>query len=142
MYDQILINKLDDMLNNSYIVKTLPIIKNNEIIIKNFKIKFTNSNFYTITDESKSKIIAKVYSKSAAIALVKNFLTKENKESKIKDLDHTIEKNDIDCMYYKNTIKNTKNRTKKFATKTRLEIAKNELLSAKLSLHSFIFDNR
>ena len=55
------------------------------------------------------------------------------------DLDHVIEKNFADAMFYSHTLRTTKDEMKKDITKTRLDIAKIRTEAAKRHLDCMIF---
>ena len=90
---------------------------------------------YYIRDTSTDKILAVLTTKGAALAFVKNRLRKGQAESTIKVLDYVIAKNQIDEIFYKNTIKKTQDKEKKFVTQTRLHTARQAVSYTHLRAH-------
>jgi predicted secreted acid phosphatase len=126
-----------ELLFQNEILTSIPQVKNNQIQIKGWQIQYRD-NLYHITDQKSKRIYAKTYTKAAALAFVKAKLSKSKNELLILDLDKTIEKNSNDCVFYRNTISKVKNKSKRFSTITRLEIADQLLESAKQDLHGLI----
>ena len=110
--------------------------KNLENIIDNS----TSLNFLPIVTGNDVQINAITSTKSAALAFVTNRLRKGTQENNIKILDYVIAKNKIDEIFYKQTIRKTKNKQQKFATQTRLQIAQQDIHMARQELYGIIFD--
>ena len=62
-------------------------------------------------------------------------------EENIHRLDKTLEKNEIDSMFYRNTIEKAPEGPRKEAAIVRLEIAESNALEARHRLLGLIFDN-
>lgn len=122
------------------IVKNLPITNKDNILIGKYKVEY-NSNGYFVIDVKKNILIAETFTKSAALALIKA-LRKNDTFKHILDLDKIIEKNTIDSLFYKNTIKKTKNKDTRTATIYRLQLASMDLFYAKEELYSLVIDDK
>jgi len=122
------------------IVKNLPITNKDNILIGKYKVEY-NSNGYFVIDLKKNILIAETFTKSAALALIKA-LRKNDTFKHILDLDKIIEKNTIDSLFYKNTIKKTKNKNTRIATIYRLQLASMNLFYAKEELYSLVIDDK
>ena len=133
------IQPLENIINNSTSLSYLPVVKDKTIQVNCFVIEDKHDGYY-IRDTSTDKILAVLTTKGAALAFVKNRLRKGQAESTIKVLDYVIAKNQIDEIFYKNTIKKTQDKEKKFVTQTRLHIARQDIHMARQELHGIIFD--
>jgi len=136
-------NKLSDnfnkLINNFQTLTLLPIVNENEIKIKTFNIIIENDECL-IYDTKNNDFCVRTKSKGAAIAYVQTKLQKNNVQKRILELDNTIEKNECDMKFYKNTFKKTNNKIKKSATMHRLTMSKLIIAEARQELHSFILN--
>lgn len=131
-----IVKQLENLFDNE-ILYSIPQVNDNTIKIKNWQIVHRDGLYY-VSDIKNNRNIATTFTKAAALAIVRAKLSNNKKERYIIELDKTIEKNHIDCAFYKHTIATVKNKTKRFSTITRLEIADQILQGAKKELHSLI----
>jgi hypothetical protein len=115
-----------------------PYQKGNSLRIGKFVIRESRAGFL-VYDIEANRQIAKTFCKTAAVALAKNLNSGRNNTQKVLQLDSVIEKHYNDCVFYKNTIKKTKDELRKEITIIRYEIAKTMTSDAKKRLDSFIF---
>jgi len=130
---------LENIIDNSTSLNFLPIVTGNDVQINAYTI---NEKFdgYSVRHTKQDKIVAVTSTKSAALAFVTNRLRKGTQENNIKILDYVIAKNKIDEIFYKQTIRKTKNKQQKFATQTQLQIAQQDIHMARQELYGIIFD--
>jgi len=116
----------------------LPVVKGDQITIKNSIINI-NSDGYTVFNTHKPSKIYNAFSKSGAIALATVLNT--NKTSRIPEilnLDKDLEKHYLDSLFYKHTIDTAIDSFTKETREIRLEIALQSAKNAKRSLDRFI----
>ena len=128
------------MINEASLDETLfPIQRGNNIQIKNYRI-YTFKNKYVIKTIDTKERVAETFCKASALAIAKNLArNKHFNINQIKYLDKKIEKHFFDSLFYRNSIKNTKDIFKKNIIETRLDIAIQETAQAKNNLDRFIF---
>lgn len=115
-----------------------PLQKGNKINIGSFSIMPSSAGGYTVKCYKTNAIIAETYTKTAALAIAKTLSKKNNMVKRIMELDNIIAKNQIDCMFYKNTIKKTKNPVVFESTMFRYDICKQKTIHAREQLNKFI----
>ena len=103
LYDKAL-EQLESLLDDPYYMGKIPYKKGNSIRIGHYIIR-KNKTGYLIYDCVDNRKVDHFWSKSAALAYVKLDLDGKKLHTEIKRLDKTLEKNQIDAMFYKNTIK-------------------------------------
>ena len=118
----------------------IPYKKGNSIRIGHYIIR-KNKTGYLVYDCVDNKKVDHFWSKSAALAYVKLDLDGKKLHTEIKRLDKTLEKNQIDAMFYKNTIKKASEEIRKSSARVRLDIAEENAYNAKYRLIGLIFDN-
>ena len=133
------INTLKSIIDKSVGLSYLPVVTDTTIQINSYKIEEQIDGFY-VFDMASNNCVIVTSTKSAALAYVKNKLRKGNLHHTIKMLDYVIAKNKIDQIFYKQTLKKTKNEEQKFITQTRLQIAQQDIHMAKQELYGIIFD--
>lgn len=139
LYDKAL-EQLESLLDDPYYMGKIPYKKGNSIRIGHYIIR-KNKTGYLIYDCVDNKKVDHFWSKSAALAYVKLDLDGKKLHTEIKRLDKTLEKNQIDAMFYKNTIKKATEEIRKSSAKVRLDIAEENAYNAKYRLIGLIFDN-
>lgn len=137
MYNDKLIQDLEKIISQSDVLSIIPIQKGNSIRVGKYIVR-TNKSGHLIYDSSKNKLVATTWSKSAALALVESKINNVKNDIAIKKLDRIIEKNDLDSLFYKNTIKKTHDKVKKINAANRLDIAKLNSFSARNKLYQMI----
>lgn len=135
-----LINDLEELidlgLENSNVV--IPYKKGNSIRIKNYAIRESRKG-YMIYDCETNKQVALTYFKTSAVAIAKSLVEGKNAISKIEELDLNLLKHFNDAMFFKNTIKTTKDPDIKWTRRVRLDIAIAKSKEIKQDLDRFIF---
>ena len=139
LYDNAL-QQLENLLNDPYYMGKIPYKKGNSIRIGHYVIR-KNKTGYLVYDVESNQRVDNFWSKPAALAYVKTKLDGKNYNADIKKLDKILEKNQIDSMFYKYTIKKAKESTRKHSAQVRLEIAEENAYNAKYRLIGLIFDN-
>tara|TARA_A100001035_G_scaffold210146_1_gene170041 strand:+ start:996 stop:1418 length:423 start_codon:yes stop_codon:yes gene_type:complete len=139
LYDKAL-EQLESLLDDPYYMGKIPYKKGNSIRIGHYIIR-KNKTGYLVYDCVDNKKIDHFWSKSAALAYVKLDLDGKKLHTEIKKLDKTLEKNQIDAMFYRNTIKKASEEIRKSSARVRLDIAEENAYNAKYRLIGLIFDN-
>lgn len=139
MFKDTIITTFQSLLSNKDALMLLPIEIDNKIKIRNYEIIFEDGQYF-IYELKKGKLCDFTWTKSAALALVKNYISNKKCDHKIKDLDYIIVKNSNDAYFYKNTIKGTRNHIARFSCQNRLDVARMDILNARKELHAIIFD--
>ena len=138
MINRQILKDLQEIIEENLDPSLFPYKKGNSIRIG--KIVIRESRFgYLVYDIESNRQIAKTFCKTAAVALAKNITKGRDNTRRVLDLDKIIEKHYNDCVFYKHTIRKTKDEFKKEITINRYEIAKNITSDAKRRLDSFIF---
>jgi len=138
MSNKILIPLLSKIMSTTTSLELLPVSIDNRTKIANYEIDFDGVSYH-VSDLQKKQLLHSVWTKMAALALVRNYQRNDKRENEIIDLDYTIGKNLNDVKFYKNTIKKTQDTIKKFSTNTRLQIAKLTIAEAQQKLLTIIF---
>ena len=139
LYDKAL-EQLESLLDDPYYMGKIPYKKGNSIRIGHYIIR-KNKTGYLVYDCVDNRKVDHFWSKSAALAYVKLDLDGKKLHTEIKRLDKTLEKNQIDAMFYKNTIKKASEEIRKSSARVRLDIAEENAYNAKYRLIGLIFDN-
>ena len=137
MINKQILEELQDIIEANLDATMFPYQKGNSVRIGKFIIRESKTG-YLIYDIEHNKQIAKTFCKTAAVALTKN-MHKGRDTKRVLDLDKVIEKHYNDCIFYKHTIRKTKDELKKEITSHRYEISKAVTYDAKRRLDSFIF---
>jgi hypothetical protein len=134
-----LTRELEYLINNNLDTSYFPYVKGKSIRIGHVIVRETKVGFFLVFDTKANKEIAKMFCKTAAVALAKNVVRDKNQIKTIKDLDKTIEKNYNDAVFHKHMMRVTKDDTKYFIAQTRYDIAAARTRDAKDKLDSFIY---
>ena len=138
MINKQILKELQEIIEDNLDPSMFPYQKGNSIRIGKFVIRDSRAGFL-IYDIESNRQVAKTFCKTAAIALAKNLTKGKDNTKRVLDLDRIIEKHYNDCVFYKNTIKKTKDELRKEVITVRYEIAKSITSDAKKRLDSFIF---
>jgi len=133
-----LINSLEEIINEGIEQMVLPYKKGNSIRIKHMIIRKSNAG-WLVYDSKCNLQIAKLFSKSSAIALAKGIAQKKDVLNQVQYADQVIKKNYIDCIFYKNILKKTNDSQRKAVIEIRCEVCLQNAQSARKSLDSIIF---
>jgi hypothetical protein len=136
-----LVKELENLINNKIDTSFFPYVKGKSIRIGHIIVRETKAKFFLVFDTKENKEIAKMFCKTSAVALAKTIAkSKEDADiNRIKQLDHTISKNFTDALFYKHTMKVTKDEIKRDVAEMRYEIAAETLWDAKGKLDTFIY---
>ena len=136
-----LAQELENLINNKIDTSYFPYVKGKSIRIGHIIVRETRARFFLVFDTKENKEVAKMFCKTSAVALAKTIAkSKEEADIKrIKELDHTISKNFTDALFYKHTMKVTKDEIKRDVAEMRYEIAAETLWDAKGKLDTFIY---
>jgi len=136
-----LVKELENLINNKIDTSYFPYVKGKSIRIGHIIVRETRARFFLVFDTKENKEVAKMFCKTSAVALAKTIAkSKEEADIKrIKELDHTISKNFTDALFYKHTMKVTKDEIKRDVAEMRYEIAAETLWDAKGKLDTFIY---
>ena len=138
MINKQIIKDLQEIIEDNLDPSMFPYKKGNSIRIGKIVIRESRAGFLVYDIESNSQI-AKTFSKSAAVAIAKSITKGRSNLQKVLELDKVIEKYYNDCVFYRYTIRKTKDDFKREITINRYEIAKSLTSDAKRRLDSFIF---
>ena len=133
--------ELENLINNTIDKSFLPYVKGKSIRIGHVIVRETKVGFFLVFDTKENTEIAKMFCKTGAVALAKSIVSKQNDaEIKIiKSLDDIISKNFNDAIFYKHTIKVTKDAIKKQVAQMRYSVARDATQHAKDKLDTFIY---
>ena len=133
--------ELENLINNTIDKSVLPYVKGKSIRIGHVIVRETRVGFFLVFDTKENTEIAKMFCKTGAVALAKSIVSKQNDaEIKIiKSLDDIISKNFNDAIFYKHTIKVTKDDIKKQVAQMRYSVARDATQHAKDKLDTFIY---
>jgi hypothetical protein len=129
---------LENLINNSLDMSFFPYVKGKSVRIKHVIVRETKFG-YLVFDTKDNKEIAKTFCKTSALALAKNVALDRNRVKEIQELDDIIQKHYNDAMFFKNTIRVTKDQDRKFVAETRYELAAAKTRDAKQRLDRIIY---
>tara|TARA_B100002019_G_scaffold274864_1_gene272218 strand:+ start:922 stop:1326 length:405 start_codon:yes stop_codon:yes gene_type:complete len=110
-----------------------PYRKGNSIRIGSIVVRESKSGHLVYCAKA-NKQIARTFSKTAAVAIAKG-----GDVNNILDLDREIMKHFNDCLFYKNTMKNSKSDVSRFVAENRYEISSDKTRQLKKKLDGYIF---
>lgn len=134
-----ILKDLEDIIDQSVIDLDVPQVTPKSIRIKNCVIRKTKHGQYIVFDIKENKSVAVTNFKYTAIALVKNFIKKRSYKD-ILELDKDLLKHYNDAVFYKNSIKNSKDVRYIEARQNRLDIAIQETSFIQKKLDKYIFN--
>ena len=137
MIDERILQQLEDIVSNSKYLAKIPYQKGNSIRIGKYVIR-KNKSGYLIYDCKTHEQKTSTWSKSAALALVKGWEESKTNEVEITRLDKIVEKNELDAMFYKNTVNNSSEASRVLSAQTRLDIANQLIYDARVKLADMI----
>lgn len=137
MINKNILRDLQDIIEDNLDPSMFPYKKGNSIRIGKMVVR-KNRQGYLVYDIETNCQVAKTFCKTAAVAVART-VTKNQSINKVLDLDKIIEKHYNDCVFYRHTIKNTKDDFKRETTEVRYNIAKDLTSNAKQQLDRFIF---
>ena len=130
-----LLKNLEELINKNLDTSIIPYVKGKSIRIGKYAIRQAKAGWWVVYDCETNKQDAKLFCKTAAVAWVKT----RHQKHKVESLDKTIQKHYNDCLFYRYTLKKTKDPVKKDIVETRYNISFTETKYAKQSLDAIIF---
>ena len=129
---------LETLINKKIDTSYFPYVKGKSIRIKHIIVRETHFGFL-VFDTKNNKEVGKMFCKTSALALAREVARGKDKHTRIHELDKIIEKNYMDAVFHKHTMKVTKDDTKYFIASTRYDIAASKTKFAKEELDSYIY---
>lgn len=130
--------ELENLINNNLDMSFFPYVKGKSVRIKHIIVRETGFG-YLVFDTKENREVAKTFCKTSALALAKNIAFERNRINEIKELDRFIQKHYNDALFFKHTIRVTKDEERKFVAETRYDIAAAKTREAKEKLDRFIY---
>jgi hypothetical protein len=124
-----------EVTNNSGL---FPVQSGSRINIGSYSIKPLKTGGWSVMSYKTSDIIAKTYTKVAALAIAKNLSKKKDIRRKVMELDKVIQKHHIDCQFYEYTMKVTSSSVRYESTANRHAVSKAIEENARNQLKMFI----
>ena len=138
-YNTQLIKELESLLNGSIDPTMFPYAKGNSIRIGDYVVRSNKRGFYKIYNLESNKLITETFCKSSAVALAKTLARSASGANDIIQADKEIMKHYNDCIFYKHTIRVSKDKTRRHVAQIRYDIAKQKTLHAKSHLDRYIY---
>ena len=129
---------LERFINESVSKFAIPSSNGKIVRIKHYLVRET-ANGYVVFDTAMNRQIAFTNFKTSAVAIAKSLSEGKDRINQVLRLDKIIFKNYNDAVFYKNTIRQSNDKTVKETRRARLEIALDRATHAKQSLEDFIF---
>lgn len=134
-----LARELEHLINKKIDTSYFPYVKGKSIRIKHIIVRETKAGFFLVFDTKEQKELGKMFCKTSAVALAKNIALGRNQLKTIKDLDKEISKYYNDAVFYKHTMRVTKDDTRYEVAAVRYDIAAAKTKIAKDKLDSYIY---
>jgi len=134
-----LYQELEEIIEDGLTSNPLPYKKGNSIRIGKYAIRKNNKGMVLIYDCIDNSQVAKSYFMVTALAIVKNLITGKNITERALRLDFDMLKHYNDALFYKNTIKVSKDPDIRQTRRVRLDIALQKTRELKRDLDQFIF---
>lgn len=139
MINEQVLKDLEELINGSIDPSLFPYQKGNSIRIGTYAVRLNKRGYYKIYDCKNNLLIAETFSKTGAVAMAKSLSKNKDCRKKILDLDSELQKWYNDCVFYKNTIRKTKDLYRKDIIETRYEIAKDKTTLVKRELDKYVY---
>lgn len=139
MINEKLLKDLEELVNGSIDPSLFPYQKGNSIRIGQYAIRCNKKGFFKVYDCKKNTLIAETFSKTSAVAMARNLCKDRNMVKKIIYLDQELQKWYNDCVFYRHTMRKTKDYIKKDIIETRYEIAKYKTSMVRQELDKYIY---
>lgn len=134
-----MIDELEDIIESGLSKHVFPYVKGNSIRINKYAIRENKKGLYLVFDCEKNTQIAKTHFKTSAVAIAKSLAEGKNAVARIEDLDLNLLKHYNDALFYRQTIKTSKDPDVRWTRRVRLEIAVTKTQELKQDLDRFIF---
>tara|TARA_B100000123_G_scaffold267209_1_gene240301 strand:+ start:269 stop:676 length:408 start_codon:yes stop_codon:yes gene_type:complete len=126
---------LQEIIEENIDLTLFPYKKGNSIRIGDIVVRESKNNGHLVYCAKANKQIARTFSKTAAVAIARG-----GDVNDILQLDHDIMKHFNDCIFYRHTMRNSKNDTAKFVAESRYEISADYTHELKKKLDRYIFN--
>lgn len=139
MINKQLLKELEELVNGSIDPTMFPYQKGNSIRIGSYVVRENKRGFYKIYDCKKNVLVAETFSKTSAVAMAKTLSKNKDVRMTILGIDRELQKWYNDCVFYRYTMRKTKDFFKKDVVETRYEIAKDKTSSLRRELDKYIY---
>jgi len=134
-----LVKELELLINNGLKDAYFPYQKGNSIRIGHMIVRLNKKGFYLVYDSKNNSQVAKTFCKSSAVAIAKKLAQGKDVTSEVLHIDKVIQKNYNDAVFFKYTMKVTKDDLKRDVVAIRYQIARDRTEHARGQLDTFIF---
>lgn len=136
-----ILKDLEEIINGSIDPSMFPYAKGNSIRIGCYIVRCNKKGYWKVYNIQDNKLVTETFCKSSAVALAKSLSQGKESIKDIKEIDKDIQKWFNDCVFYKHTIRVTKDDIKRDVSQTRYEIAQRKTHYAKQRLDKYIYSN-
>ena len=133
-----LLHDLEEIVNKGLEDSAIPYQRGNSIRIKHIVVRKSPKG-YLIYDAKENKQVVRTYFKTTAIAIAKNLAQGVDITETAMEFDDTMLKHYNDAIFYKNSIRNTTDASKREIRETRLDVAIQESQRVRSLLDRYIF---
>jgi hypothetical protein len=138
MNSEKLLNDLEEIVNRGLEDSAIPMAKGNSIRIKHVVIRKSTKG-YLIYDSKENRQVTRTYFKTTAVAIAKNLAQGNDITEKAMEFDDILLKHYNDAVFYKHSIHNSTDPSKKQIREARLDIAIQESRRVRSLLDRYIF---
>jgi len=138
MNSEYVATQLEEIVNKGLEELPIPYAKGNSIRIKHIIVRKSPKG-YLIYNTKDNNQVARTVFKSSALAIAKNLAVGKNYIEKILDLEAKMSKHYNDALFYKHSMKTSRDPIKREVTETRLDIAIIESRRVRSLLDNYIF---
>ena len=133
-----LLHDLEEIVNKGLEDSAMPYQRGNSIRIKHIVVRKSPKG-YLIYDAKENRQIVRTYFKTTAVAIAKNLAQGVDITETAMEFDDTMLKHYNDAIFYKNSIRNTTDASKREIRETRLDVAIQESQRVRSLLDRYIF---
>jgi len=133
-----LLHDLEEIVNKGLEDSAMPYQRGNSIRIKHIVVRKSPKG-YLIYDAKENRQIVRTYFKTTAVAIAKNLAQGVDITETAMEFDDTMLKHYNDAIFYKNSIRNTTDTSKREIRETRLDVAIQESRRVRSLLDRYIF---
>ena len=133
-----LLNDLEEIVNKGLEDSAIPHQRGNSIRIKHIVVRKSPKG-YLIYDAKENKQVVRTYFKTTAIAIAKNLAQGVDITKTAIEFDDIMLKHYNDAFFYRNSIRNTTDASKREIRETRLDVAIQESRRVRSLLDRYIF---
>jgi len=138
MNSEYIAKQLEEIVNKGLEELPIPYSKGNSIRIKHIVVRKSPKGFL-IYDAKENQQVARTVFKCSALAIAKNLAQGKDLVEKILILEDKMSKHYNDALFYKHSMKTSKDPVKREITETRLDIAISESEKVRSLLDNYIF---